>query len=388
MPTMRLVCTFVTVACVHRAVPCQPAATAEATRSGPVAAAILEAAFAPTEAETYGHVRFLASAPLGGRSAGSPEGAVAAAYVSAEFAKLGLQPAGPDGTFEQPFERMTLVAKAGSDREYEKRKVTCRNLMAWLPGSETERTGEFILVGAHYDHMGRRGETIYFGADDNASGVAGMLSVARALVEGSIKPRRSVLFAAFDAEERGLVGSETMARKPPRTLHDLVAMINLDMIGRGRLLDRKEMALPKKLIGIPDGPAVGVLGTKQSPPLAAIARAVFAAADLPLYAPEDFGMLGSVIEKQAEGRSDHAPFERRKIPFLFFSTSEHDDYHQPTDTMDKVDPATLHRIAVCVYRTVLAIDALDERPVFVGPDAAGEPAVDGADAKQDDKNKK
>ena len=75
--------------------------------------------------------------------------------------------------------------------------------------------------------------------------------------------------------------------------------------------------------------------------------------------------LGPVIEKQAAGRSDHAPFERRKIPFLFFSTSEHDDYHQPTDTIATLDRQALWRTAACIYRTMLAIDARDERPTFV-----------------------
>jgi len=358
-------------------------AAAPAAKPG-VADAILHADFAATEPETFGHVRFLACDALAGRSAGSVEGAIAAAYIAAELAKLGLQPAGTDG-FEQPFERVAGMRargepKAGEKPEYEPITVTCRNVMAWLPGADPDRAQEFLLVGAHFDHLGRTGDSIYHGADDNASGVAGMLAVARGLVRGTIKPRRSVLFVAFDAEERGLAGSQLFARKPPRTLHDLVTMINLDMIGRARLLDRKEMALMKRMVGIPDAPAVGVLGTSQSPELAAVARAVFVADGLPLFAPEDFGMLASVIEKQAAGRSDHAPFEQRKIPFLFFSTSENDDYHQPTDTLDKVDPATLWRTARCVYRTVLAIDALDARPTFVSRAKEGDQAEEASEA--------
>ena len=185
-----------------------------------------------------------------------------------------------------------------------------------------------------------------------------------------------MLFAAFDGEEQALSGAETFARQPSRTLQQLVAMINLDMIGRGKLLDRKSMALGKRMVGVPNGPAVGVLGTSQSPVLAGLVRAVFTADALPLFAPEDFGVLGPVIEKQAAGRSDHAPFERRKIPFLFFSTSEHDDYHQPTDTIATLDRRALWRTAACIYRTMLAIDALDERPAFVAK-AAAEKAADG-----------
>lgn len=331
-----------------------------------VDAAITGAPFVVGEAELFGHVQFLASPELAGRKSGSPEGAITGAYVAAEFAKLGLAPAGDEGTFFQPFERMDAVLReVDGQHQIEQRKLTCRNVLAWLPGSDPTRADDYVLIAAHYDHLGRNGDTFFPGADDNASGVAGLLAIAKALATGPIKPRRSVLFAAFDAEEQGLVGAETFARKPPRPLQQAIAMINLDMIGRGKLLDRKSMALGKRLIGVPDGPAVGVLGTAQSPELASLVRAVFAADKLPLYAPEDFGVLGPVIEKQAEGRSDHAPFERRKIPFLFFSTSEHDDYHQPTDTIATLDRRALWRTAACIYRTVLAIDARDERPTFV-----------------------
>lgn len=331
-----------------------------------VDAAITGAAFVVGEAELFGHVQFLASPELAGRRSGSPEGAITGSYVAAEFQKLGLQPVGDEGTFFQPFERMEAVLREiDGKQQIEQRKLTCRNVLAWLPGSDPARADDYVLIAAHYDHLGRNGDTFFPGADDNASGVAGLLAIAKALATGPRKPRRSVLFAAFDAEEQGLVGAETFARKPPRPLQQAIAMINLDMIGRGKLLDRKSMALGKRLIGVPDGPAVGVLGTAQSPELASLVRAVFAADKLPLYAPEDFGMLGPVIEKQAEGRSDHAPFERRKIPFLFFSTSEHDDYHQPTDTIATLDRQALWRTAACIYRTVLAIDARDERPTFV-----------------------
>ena len=344
-----------------------------------VAAAITAAEFRVGEAELFGHVQFLASPELAGRKSGSPEGAITGAYIAAEFGKLGLTPAGGEGTFWQPFERVEgVLREVDGKQRIEQRKLTCRNVLAWLPGSDPARTDEYVLIAAHYDHLGRAGDTIYHGADDNASGVAGLLAVAKALATGANRPRRSVLFAAFDAEEQGLVGAETFARKPPRTLQQLVAMINLDMIGRGKLLDRKSMALGKRIAGVPNGPAVGVLGTAQSPELAAIARAVFAAEQLPLFAPENFGLLGPVIEKQAAGRSDHAPFERRRIPFLFFSTSEHDDYHQPTDTIATIDRKALWRTAACIYRTVLAIDARDERPTF----AAKKPAKDDPDAKE------
>jgi Zn-dependent M28 family amino/carboxypeptidase len=341
-----------------------------------VAPAIVNAPFPVSVAEVFGHVQFLASPELGGRGSGSPEGAIASTYIAAEFAKLGLAPAGEEGTFWQPFDRIQVTlgeVKADGTATQVQQTLRCRNVLAWLPGSDAAMASEYLLIAAHYDHLGRRGDTIHPGADDNASGVAGLLAIARALVHGTPKPRRSVLFAAFDAEEQGLIGAETFARKPARTLQQLVAMINLDMIGRPRLLDRKSMALGKKLAGIPDGPAVGVLGMAQSPELGSIVKAVFATDAFPVFGPADFGMLGAVIEKQAAGRSDHAPFERRQIPFLFFSTAEHDDYHEPTDTVATVDRQVVWRIAAGVYRTVLAIDANDQRPTFVAkPKVKGE----------------
>jgi Zn-dependent M28 family amino/carboxypeptidase len=238
-------------------------------------------------------------------------------------------------------------------------------MLAWLPGRDAKLRDEFILVGAHFDHLGKMGDSIYPGADDNASGVAGLLAIAKACAKGGTTLRRSVLFVAFGAEEQSLRGSRYFAAHPPRSLTKLITMINLDMIGRPRLLDQKALAWPKKLVGIPDEPAVGVLGTDQSPELAAIARAVFTGLELPLFAPEDFGVLANTIKKMSEGRSDHAPFQQRGIPFLFFSTSEHDDYHKPTDTVDKVDGETIRRIAEGVFRTLLAVDRADGRPTFV-----------------------
>lgn len=359
---------------------------------------VLGAPFAPTTDEIMADVRHLASAEMAGRLSGSEPAKAAAKWIGDRFRRLGLEPAGDGDGFEQCFDRMTLVPVAAPashgpepdpesesesesekpegakpegppaaepSRKFEMRKLQCRNVLAWLPGTDEDLREEFVLIGAHFDHLGRRDGKTFHGADDNASGVAGMLAIARACAKGEIRPRRSILFVAFDAEEQALAGSRYFARHPPRSLQKLVAMINLDMIGRPRLLDKKQLSWPKRLVGIPDATAVGVLGTDSSPELAGIARAVCKAEKLPMFAPEDFGVLRDTIKKMADGRSDHAAFEQRRIPFLFFSTSENDDYHQPTDTVDKVDGESLRHIAGAVYRIVLAIDATDQRPTFV-----------------------
>lgn len=365
-----------------------------------VAEAILEAAFSPGVDDVFAHVRFLADREQNGRRAGSPGGRRAADYISAKLEAFGLRPAGDEGTYRQEFPSMHMrVVEEDGKRRVLGEQVTCANVLAWLPGTDStgdesegaesdgddgDQPAEFLLIAAHYDHLGERGDSVFLGADDNASGVAGLLGIAQAMAENKdLRPRHDVLFCAFDAEEQGLRGAEHFVRNPARPLSRLVTMINLDMIGRGKLLDRAELELPKRLMKVPEGPAIGVLGAGRSPSLERIARAVFAADDYPMFAPKDFGMLEATIEKMAEGRADHAPFERRRIPFLFFSNSEHDDYHEPTDTLDTLDPDALHRVARNVYRTMLAIDALEERPRYLSDDEIEDAAEAAAERQRD-----
>ena len=294
----------------------------------PVDASILNAKFAPTAAEIMADVQYFASDALGGRPSGSKQARLAATRIAAAFSELGLTPAGDEKSFEQTFDRMRRVAVARGGRgdfggasdkvEFAIKKLECRNVLAWLPGSDPELREQYILIGAHFDHLGTRGKKVFNGADDNASGVAGMLAIARALAKGEIQPRRSVLFAAFGAEEQGLRGARYLASHPPRSLRKLVTMINLDMIGRPRLLDKKAFNWAKGLAGIPNTPAVGVLGTDQSPELDSLARSVFRAAKFPLFAPRDFGMLGKTIKENGRGpiRPRAVPTTRDPVPVL------------------------------------------------------------------------
>jgi len=337
---------------------------------GPLILALAQAGatapFAPTAEELLAHVAFLADDRLSGRGAGTPGEAQAAAYVAGVLRQLELVPAGTGGEgaeYEQPFafEDSTWV-----DGELQTRTLESRNVLAWLPGSDVDLRDEYILIGAHFDHLGVRAGQVHNGADDNASGVAGLLGIARALAEGPA-PRRSILFAAFGAEEIGLLGSRHYVEHPARPLERLVAMINFDMIGHGDFLDGEAMKPVRAAFGLEGGPGVGVLGGRYSPELLELARDAFDLEELPLYAPEDYpAALQDMIAEMAGGRSDHAPFEQARIPYLFFSTSEHDRYHQPTDDLETVDGEVLQAIARATYRIVLAIDGLDERPAFGG----------------------
>ncbi len=211
-----------------------------------------------------------------------------------------------------------LVAQVSSTTELEKKHVTTYNVVAALPGRDSMLKEEYIVFGAHYDHLGMGGQgsgsrhpdTIapHYGADDNASGVAGILEMARHYAEKPLR-KRSLLFVAFGAEEMGLLGSHYFVHNPPVAKEQMVTMLNFDMIGR---------------LNAEQSIAVGGTGTalETEPMLKAFAR------HSPLqlsYSPEGFGA------------SDHANFYARDIPVMFFTTGAHSDYHTPLDTPDKIN---------------------------------------------------
>jgi Zn-dependent M28 family amino/carboxypeptidase len=202
-----------------------------------------------------------------------------------------------------------------------------RNVVACVPGVG-DRKDEYIVVGAHYDHLGR-GETgtlslatrnqIHNGADDNASGTAAMLQLARRFA--ARQPARTIVFCAFTGEERGLLGSAQFVNNPPIPLDKIVAMLNLDMVGRlqGETLE------------------IGGTGT------AAEFDAIVAASDAesPLKVKSAGEMVGG---RGGLGPSDHASFAAKKIPVIFIWTGTHVDYHRPTDDVEKINFNGMARI--------------------------------------------
>lgn len=226
------------------------------------------------------------------------------------------------------------VAASGQvDLKREQREV--KNVIAFVPGRGAGRD-EYVIVGAHYDHLGR-GETgslsmlgrreIHNGADDNASGTVAMLELAKHYAKAN--PQRSIIFIAFTAEERGLLGSAHFVNEPPVPLDKVVAMINLDMVGR--------------LAG--DTLEVGGSGTAAE--FEAIIAAVDEQSQLRLKpASSRVGGQGGL------GPSDHASFARKKIPVMFLWTGNHVDYHRPTDTADKVNYEGMVMIVDATRRTI------------------------------------
>ena len=198
------------------------------------------------------------------------------------------------------------------------------NVIGILPGSDPALKSENIVVGAHYDHLGfgyygtRDSSTegqIHHGADDNASGTAVLLQVARKLAQSNPRPDRTIVFAAFSGEEVGLLGSRYYVEHPPFPLSTTRAMLNLDMVGR--LRDHR----------------LTVFGARSALTLSGIVNEAARGAGL------------EIKESDGVGRSDHMSFYNKKIPSVHFFTGSHPDYHRPTDTWDKVNTEGMAQIS-------------------------------------------
>ncbi|WP_081864888.1 M20/M25/M40 family metallo-hydrolase [Chondromyces apiculatus] len=237
-------------------------------------------------------------------------------------------------------------------------KATAWNVVGLLPArAGSPHAGEFVVVGAHYDHLGHGGSNsrkpgsteIHHGADDNASGTALMMEVARRMAALPARPDRGVVFVGFGAEELGTLGSRHFVEAPPASIgaiKNVVAMINADMVGRLR---------DDKLL---------VDGVGTSPGWGPIVKAAGDGLKLELaQGAEGFGA------------SDHAPFTAARVPVAFLFTGVHEDYHQPSDTAEKINAEGESRIATLAGRMALAVSQQVERMPFV--DAPADPKRSG-----------
>jgi len=245
--------------------------------------------------------------------------------------------------------RMKLVV--ATEREILRGRNVCALLKAAAPGA----TDEVVVLGAHHDHVGRGGpgslarspeehREIHNGADDNASGVAGVLEIAEYLAARRGELRRSVLFLTFTGEERGLLGSMHFVEVPTLPLSSVAAMVNLDMIGR--LEGRKIF--------------VGGVGT--SPAFRALVETC---------AKE--GEVEVALGDGGRAPSDNTSFYAKRIPVLWLFSGMHGDYHRPTDDVEKIDAAGMEKAARLAGRLVEELAKLPERPAFVMADSGGEP---------------
>lgn len=286
--------------------------------------------------ELRAHVHRLASKEFLGR--GGPGAARASRHIATAFKNLNLKPAFGDSYYQSiPHPPADGVKKQG---------FVGRNVAAIIPGADPKLKDEWIVLSAHFDHLGVKDGVLYPGADDNASGVAMLLEVAEWFALSKEKPRRTVVLVSFDREETGLLGSKHFAAKPPLPFKQLKAFLTADMLGRsmGGVMDEYVFALGGET--------------------AAHFRKV-----LDEVAPAKGVKVGRVGADLIGTRSDYGPFRDLKVPFLFFSTGPHPDYHKPTDTPDKIDYARLEKISRWIAAVTWRLASDDAAAVWEGKPA-------------------
>lgn len=259
----------------------------------------------------------LSSERMQGRATLSEGSRLAQDYIRERFKELGLSSQFPD--YAQRF-RLNDKDKTGAPKG--------TNIIGFVPGSETAR---IILVMAHYDHLGTKGERIFYGADDNASGTAALLSFAAYFSEN--RPEHSILFAATDAEEMGLLGAKALVRDFPFPLEQISVVINMDMIGRSE--NRRLYAV----------------GTRHYPHLRPFIVEAASQSEIDLVMGNDGG--GG---KDWTFASDHGPFHEEGVPFIYFGVDDHKDYHKPSDTFGNIDQEFYYHSALTILEAVLRMD--------------------------------
>ena len=270
-------------------------------------------------AETFfEHVKFLGNKKMEGRLPGTECAKKASQYIADKFKSYGIEPKGEDKTY---FQKVTFTARG---KEYK-----CRNVIGFIPGSDEKLKAEVIVVMGHYDHVGKGvygverkySGKICPGANDNASGTAGVIEVGRAIKKEGLKLKRSVLLLTTTGEEAGLRGSQQYVKKPAVALEKTMAVINLDQIG-----------------GYERG--VAAMGVHMSPQFDKGLDKALQTEDL------------NVVRQRIAGRGDNQCFNERYIPSIFFWTGFGDHYHKPTDTVDKINKEKGAAICRLVVRLV------------------------------------
>jgi peptidase M28-like protein/PDZ domain-containing protein len=360
-----------------------------ATDTGPVDEQLVKKGLESiTPADTLKKVSWLASDKLEGRNAGYAGCRKAGDWIGEQFKAAGLKPIGDQGSYFQTF---TFAARgqapkprepgqAGSGDARKKKKPrksrsrkkgpevakplyetpTSRNVVGLLEGTDPVLKDEVIIVGGHYDHVGREGQwnrmsrrgrpkgrdDIWNGADDNASGSAVVMTLAEAFRSANLRLPRSILFICFSAEEHGLFGSKWYCDHPLFPLDKTVAMLNLDMVGYKRKRSIE--------IGGVDHASDKVLRN-------AIEKSV----------GEVRGFRADIRPWASTGSSDHGPFIQHNIPAVFFFNGIHKDYHTIEDEVACVSGRRMADVAKVVFLTLVELSTTPKKPTFVkGPTAA------------------
>lgn len=284
-------------------------------------------------------IAYLASDRLEGRMTGTPGNDSAAAYIARRYSALKLE--APFPNYQQHFVARSIATVHSGDTA----GMKTQNVVAILRGSDPAFANQYIVVGAHFDHLGRTtqfatdpkaGNVIHNGADDNASGTAAVMQLARML--SVTRPKRSIIFANFTGEEEGLLGSQYLVDNFPVPLDSVVAMLNFDMVGRLR---------NDKLLVLGSGSA------SEFPALLDSAN---------LRVTPAFSISGG---GDGFGASDNSSFYAKNIPTLHFFTDSHPDYHAATDDVEKINASGEARVVDLAFNTIKNLDARPVRLTFV-----------------------
>jgi aminopeptidase N len=310
------------------------------------------------------HIRYLASEELEGRGLGSKGLEKAAHYIATAFKTAGLKPAGDNHSYYQTWEQkinqkflqggpggavFSKSAPPGRRRQI----FTLRNVIGIIPGSKPEWSDQAVVLCAHYDHLGlgwpvvRQGNEgkIHYGADDNASGVSVLLELAHTMAN-SVKPDRSILFIAFTGEESGLLGSSYYVENLEKSRwRDIRAVINLDTVGR--LTENEKLMV------------IGGSSAREW-------RFIF------MGIGYTTGIETEMITQDLDA-SDQVNFIKAGIPGIQLFSGPHTDYHQPTDTVDKIDGAGLVKVAAVAREAIVYLSERKEPLTFEGKAAAPQP---------------
>lgn len=292
-----------------------------------------------TERELRTHVDTLAAPELQGRAPGTDGSREAAEYIVERMESYGLEPAGEG---ETPYQ--AIRALGGAERG--------RNLCFLLPASGDSQG--VVVLGAHYDHLGAGPEGVFTGADDNASGVAALLEIAEKFASAHADRPRDVLFLAFDCEEQGMLGSSYWVAHPTIPLDQVEAMVCLDMLGRS-VMDR-----------FPG--CVFAFGTEWSEDLGRELEETQRPKGVEVW---------NIGTEFVGPRSDFLAFGLKRIPYVFFTTGTHEDYHTPGDVAAEVDVESMSRLARFIAAFTERLVRVEEAPRFhwMRPDGLREAEV-------------
>lgn len=295
-----------------------------------------------TEKEIEDHIKFLTSEKHGGRYPGGKANKRVVNYLIKAFKEIGLESFNKN--YKQAF-KATLKVEKGIE---EKPAVKTYNVVGFIKGNDPNLKNEYIVLGAHYDHLGLGGptsksdkkNTIHYGADDNASGTSALLEIAEKIASQKSKLKRSIIFIAFGAEEQGLLGSKYFVEHPLVPISQIKLMINMDMVGRMNAENHVYM---------------GGAGTFPE------------GVDFMKDLGKSLGIAPIVHAGSVDG-SDHVSFYKKKISVLGIHTGGHAQYHTPEDTLDLINLSGEKKVCEYVFQTILTKASMEEPIYFINQD--------------------